>query len=68
VPGNRPHDVSGMTDDELERARRHLVVSLTLASPGSHVRVPILTQISAIDAELARRGKPVPPSSKVMSS
>ena len=68
MPDNRPHDVSGMTDDELERARRHLAVSLTLASPGSHVRVPILTQISAIDAELARRGKPVPPSSKVMSS
>ncbi len=44
-----------MTDDELERARRHLVVSLTLASPGSHLRVPILAQISAIDAEQARR-------------
>jgi hypothetical protein len=67
VPDNRPHDVSGMTDDELERARRHLVVSLTLASPGSRVRVPILAHISAIDAELARRGKPVPPSSKVVS-
>jgi hypothetical protein len=49
-----------MTDDELERARRHLLVSLTLASPGSPVRVPILAQISATDAELARRGKPGP--------
>jgi hypothetical protein len=52
-----------MTDDELERARRHLLVSLTLASPGPPVRGPILAQISATDAELARRGKPVPPSS-----
>jgi hypothetical protein len=60
VPDNRPHDVSGMTDDELERARRHLLVSLTLASPGSPARVPILAQISATDAELARRGKPGP--------
>jgi hypothetical protein len=29
-----------MTDSELERARRHLLVSLTLAAPGSHVRNP----------------------------
>ena len=35
MPDNRPHDVSGMTDSELERARRHLLVSLTLAVPGS---------------------------------
>jgi len=68
MPGNRPHEVSGMTDDELERDRRHLLVSLTLASPGSRVRVPILAQISAIDAELARLGKPVPPSSEVTGS
>jgi hypothetical protein len=44
-----------MTDSELERARRHLLVSLTLAAPGSHVREPILAYISAIDAELAER-------------
>jgi hypothetical protein len=55
VPDNRPHDVSGMTDDELERARRHLMVSLTLAFPGSPVWGPILAQISAIDVEQARR-------------
>ena len=55
MPDNRPNDVSGMTDDELERARCHLLVSLTLASPGSPMRVPILAQISAIDAEQARR-------------
>jgi hypothetical protein len=57
-----------MTGDELDRARRHLLVSLTLASPGSPVRGPVLAQISAIDAELARRGQPVPPSTEVISS
>ncbi len=55
MPDNRPHDVSGMTDDELERARRHLIVSLSLAFPGSPVRGPILAHISAIDAELTAR-------------
>jgi hypothetical protein len=57
-----------MTGDELDRARRHLLVSLTLARPGSRVRGLVLAQISAIDAELARRGQPVPPSSEVISS
>ena len=52
----REHDVSGMTDGELERARRDLEVSLTLAFPGSPVRVPILEHLSAIYAELATRG------------
>jgi len=44
-----------MTDSELERARRHLMVSLSLAFPGSPVRGPILAHISAIDTELAER-------------
>jgi hypothetical protein len=44
-----------MTDSELERARRHLMVSLTLAVPGSAVREPILAHIRAIDAGLAER-------------
>lgn len=52
---DRDHDVSGMTAAELERARRDLAVSLALAFPGSPVRVPILDQMSAIDAELERR-------------
>jgi hypothetical protein len=52
---NRVHDVSGMTASELERAKRDLSVSLSLAFPGSPVREPILAQISAIDAELAGR-------------
>ena len=59
MPDNRAHDVSGMTDSELEDARRHLMVSLSLAFPGSPVRGPILAHVSAIDAELAERaGRP----------
>ena len=60
MPDSRPHDVSGMTASELERARRDLLVSLTLAVPGSAVREPILAHISAIDAELAARASPRP--------
>lgn len=56
----RDHDVSGMTTAELERARRDLMVSLSLAFSGSPVRVSILAQVRAIDAELARRGEPRP--------
>jgi hypothetical protein len=51
----RVHDVSGMTASELERARRDLLVSLSLAFPGSPVREPILAHMSAIDAALAER-------------
>ena len=51
----RDHDVSGLTAGELERARRDLRVSLSLAWPGSPVREPILAQMAAIDAELAGR-------------
>ena len=54
---NRLHDVSAMTDSELERARRHLMVSLSLAFPGSPVRGPILAHISAIDAELTEQAR-----------
>ena len=35
--------------------RRDLAASLALARPGSPARVPILAQITAIDAELAGR-------------
>ena len=55
MPDSRPHDISGMTASELERARRHLLVSLSLAFPGSPVRGPILAHMRAIDAELAAR-------------
>jgi hypothetical protein len=52
---DRAHDVSGMTDDELHRARRHLEVSLSLSAQGSAVRGPILAHMGAIDTELERR-------------
>ena len=58
-PGRVP-DVTGMTASELERARRDLLVSLSLAFPGSAVRVPILAHITAIDAELAGRARRCP--------
>ena len=51
----RIHDVSGLTVGELERARRDLQVSLSLAWPGSPVREPILAEMSAVDRELAER-------------
>lgn len=57
----REHDVTTLTADELDRARRELSSSLALARPGSHVRAPILARISAIDAELAVRGNPATP-------
>jgi hypothetical protein len=57
VPDNRVHDVTAMTDGELERARRDLMVSLSLAFPGSPLRVPVLAHLSAIDAELASRAR-----------
>ena len=53
-PG-RSHDVSGLTDAELERARRDLQASLALARPGSTACVPMLAQLSAIESELAGR-------------
>jgi hypothetical protein len=51
----RPHDVTGLTVGELERARRDLRASLALARPGAPVRMPILAHLRAIDAELAER-------------
>ncbi len=56
MPADRPHDVSSLTAAQLERARRDLQISLSLAVPGSPVRVPILAEMTAIDTELARRG------------
>jgi hypothetical protein len=51
----RDHVVSGLTDGELEHARRELAASLALSRPGSPIRTPIQTRMSAIDAELAER-------------
>jgi hypothetical protein len=52
---SRSHDVSGLTDAELERARRELLACLALARPGSAASVPILAHLSAINTELAGR-------------
>jgi hypothetical protein len=57
----RDHDVTALTAAELDRARRELAASLALARPGSPVRAPILTRISAIDVELAGRSTPARP-------
>ena len=51
----REHDVTALILAGLERARRELAVSLALARPGSPVCVSIQAQLTAIDAELARR-------------
>jgi hypothetical protein len=55
MPADRPHDVSSLTAAQLERAKRDLGISLALALPGSPVRVTIMTEMTAIDAELAER-------------
>ncbi len=57
MPGDRPHDVAGMTFAELKRAHRDLEVSLALAFPGSPVRVSIAAEMSAIDKELGKRAR-----------
>jgi hypothetical protein len=63
----RDHDVTTLTGNELEVARRELAASLALARPDSVVRGPILSRLSAITAELDRRagtrlvGKPGEP-------
>ena len=62
-PG-RPHDVSGLTAGELERARRELRTSLALVRPDSPARVPILAQLSAIDTELAGRSAGLVPAQR----
>lgn len=55
MPADRSHDVSSLTDGELQRARRDLQVSLSLSVPGSPIRQPILAQMIAIDTELEIR-------------
>ena len=56
----RSHDVSGLTDAELERTRRDLQTALALARPSSTARVPMLAYLSAVESELAGRsaGRP----------
>jgi hypothetical protein len=52
---NRPYEVTMLAPRQLERARRELRASLALARPDSPARVPILAQLNAVEAELARR-------------
>jgi hypothetical protein len=53
----RPHDVSGLTAGELDRARRELRASLALTKEGSPALMPIVARLKAVEAELAwRRG------------
>lgn len=52
----RDHDVSTMTADQMEHARRELAASLALLRPGSPARVPIENQLRAIDAAYNQRG------------
>jgi hypothetical protein len=51
----RSHDVSQLTTAGLELTRRQLRANLALITHGSHVHVPILAYMQAIDAELAGR-------------
>jgi len=51
----RDHQVTRLTDAELQRARRELAASLALARPDSPARIPILARMTAIDTELAGR-------------
>ena len=57
---HRAHDVGGLTLGELKRARRDLMVSLSLSFPDSPVRGPILAHIAAIDSEMAARTQEPP--------
>lgn len=53
----RPHDVRGLTANELERIRRELQASLALVRPDSPVRPPILAHLAAVDSEQAERAQ-----------
>jgi hypothetical protein len=64
----RDHDVSRLTADELERARRELAASLALARPGSPIRAPIEAHMAAIDAELAERARRPAPTDRAVRS
>jgi hypothetical protein len=52
----RRYEAEDLTPRELERVRRELRASLALARPGSPACAPIVAQLNAVEAELARRG------------
>jgi len=53
-PG-RQYEVGGLTTGELKRIRRELQASLALMRADSAARVPSMTYMYAIDAELDKR-------------
>ena len=55
---NRAYEVRGLSVDELERASCELRAGLALARENSPARVPLLVQLNAVEAELARRRCP----------
>ena len=57
---SRPHDVTGLTAGELDRARRELQRALAPARPESPARCVILAHLNAINAELAERAGQCP--------
>ncbi len=52
---DRRHDVSALTSGELERIKRDLQVSLSLAWPDSPARVPMLAHLEAVQDEQDER-------------
>ena len=52
----RRYEAGGLTPRELERARRELRASLAPARPDSPACAPIVAQLNAVEAGLARRG------------
>jgi len=56
---DRPYEVSNLTVSELERAGRELHATLALTRENSPAQVPIVTQLNAVEAELAQRGCPM---------
>lgn len=57
----RLHDAHAYTVDELEQIKRGLAASLALLRPNSPARIPILGQMSAVDARLAELAADVGP-------
>ena len=55
MPADRPHDVSSLPAAQLERAKR-ILRSASLWHSRFPVRVSIMAEMTAIDAELAERG------------
>ncbi len=62
---DRRHDVSALTSGELERIKRDLQVSLSLAWPDSPARVPMLAHLGG-SPRRARRARAHPTRERLM--